>query len=207
MSFQQPPPPPQPPYQQSPYPVPPPPAPSPGWARKRVIVPTAALILVVGIVIGSAGGGGTEKTSADPAPTVTKTVGANAESVAEPAPTVTVTETAKAEAAPKKETTKEETATAPEGKAVFKVWGSAPNGVDITYGSDGTNLEGSGLPMTKTLTVDEDSLYYQISAQLMGGGDVQCSVTIDGETRSGRAKGSYNICSAQLNSDFSGGFS
>ena len=61
--------------------------------------------------------------------------------------------------------------------------------------------------MTKTLTVDEDSLCYQISAQLMGGGDVQCSVTIDGETKSGRAKGGYNICSAQLNSDFSGGFS
>ncbi|WP_327698706.1 hypothetical protein [Streptomyces sp. NBC_00459] len=90
---------------------------------------------------------------------------------------MTVTETAKAKAAPK-----EEAAPAPEGKAVFKVWGSAPNGVDITYGSHGTNLEGSRLPMTKTLTVDEDSLYCQVSAQLMGGGDVQCSVTIDGKT-------------------------
>lgn len=204
MSFQQPPPPPpQSPYQQPPYPVPPPSTPTPGWTRKRVLVPVAALILVVGIVIGSAGDGGTEKTSADPAPTVTKTVDATAESVAEPAPTVTVTETAEAETAPKKE----EAPAAPEGKAVFKVWGSAPSGVDITYGSDGTNLEGSRLPMTKTLTVDEDSLYYQVSAQLMGGGDVQCSVTINGETKKGRAKGGYNICSAQLNSDFSGGFS
>jgi hypothetical protein len=203
MSFHQPPPPPQqPPYQQPPFAAPAPPTPVPGWARKRVLIPVAAFILIVGVGIGSAGGGGTEKTSADPAPTVTKTVGAAAESVPEPAPTVTVTETAKAKTAPK-----EETATAPEGKAVFKVWGSAPNGVDITYGSDGTNLEGSRLPMTKTLTVDEDSLYYQVSAQLTGGGDVQCSVTIDGKTKTGRAKGSYNICSAQLNGDFSGGFS
>ncbi|MDX3451398.1 MmpS family transport accessory protein [Streptomyces sp. ME02-8801-2C] len=157
----------------------------------------------MGIVIGSAGGDGTEKTSAEPAPTVTKTVEANTKIAAEPAPTVTVTETTKVEVAPKKQ----DPPAAPEGKAVFKVWGSAPNGVDITYGSDGTNLDGSRLPMTKTLTVDEDALYYQVSAQLTGGGDVQCSVTIDGKTKTGRAKGSYNICSAQLNSDFSGGFS
>ncbi|QWB28125.1 MmpS family protein [Streptomyces koelreuteriae] len=90
---------------------------------------------------------------------------------------------------------------------MFKVWGSAPSGVDITYGNDGTNLQGKGLPMEKTLSVKDDALYYQVTAQLMGGGDIQCSVTIDGETKSGRAQGGYNICSAQLNSDFSGGFS
>ncbi|WP_247195721.1 hypothetical protein [Streptomyces sp. GESEQ-35] len=116
---------------------------------------------------------------------------------------MTVTKTAPTKAQPKADAADG----APSGKAVFKVWGSAPSGLDITYGSDGTNLAGKGLPMEKTLTVDEDALYYQVTAQLLGGGDVKCSVTIDGETKSGRAQGGYNICSAQLNSDFSGGFS
>ncbi|MFF3494793.1 hypothetical protein ACFYWS_25990 [Streptomyces sp. NPDC002795] len=91
--------------------------------------------------------------------------------------------------------------------AVFKVSGTAPSGVDITYGSDGTNLGGNTLPFSKTMKVKEDALYYQITAQLQGGGDIKCSVTIGDHTKSGRAQGGYNICSAQLNSGFSGGFS
>ncbi|WP_164836360.1 hypothetical protein [Actinacidiphila soli] len=46
-----------------------------------------------------------------------------------------------------------------------------------------------------------------ITAQLQGGGDIHCSVTIDGQTKSGHASGGYNICSAQLNGDFMGGWS
>ncbi|MCT9084780.1 hypothetical protein [Streptomyces fulvoviolaceus] len=202
MSYTQPPPPPPPPGFGPPPVLP---APRPGWARKRVLIPVAVVILLLGVGIGSAGNGGDgEKTSAEPAPTVTVTARAEvqADDEAEPAPTVTVTRTAKAKA-----DTADTADAAPSGKAVFKVWGSAPSGLDITYGSDGTNLEGKGLPLKKTLTVDEDSLYYQVTAQLMGGGDIQCSVTIDGKTKTGRAQGGYNICSAQLNSDFSGGFS
>ena len=205
MSYTQPPPPPLPPPPGfGPPPVPP--APRPGWARKRVLIPVAAGILLLGVGIGAAGDGdGGKKAAAEPAPTVTVTAPAQVDTEAEPAPTVTVTKTAtaKAEAAD----TADDSDNAPSGKAVFKVWGSAPAGVDITYGSDGTNLQGKGLPMNKTLSVDEDAFYYQVTAQLMGGGDIQCSVTIDGRTKKGRAQGGYNICSAQLNSDFSGGFS
>ena len=170
-----------------------------------MLVPAAVVLLLIGMVIGSAGeSDGGKKTAAAPAPTVTITAPAPAASEAEPAPTVTVTRTATAKAEAK---TADDSDTAPSGKAVFKVWGSAPSGVEITYGSDGTNLQGKGLPMEKTLTVDADAFYYQVTAQLMGGGNVQCSVTIDGKTKKGRAQGGYNICSAQLNSDFSGGFS
>lgn len=88
--------------------------------------------------------------------------------------------------------------------AVFKVWGSAPSGVSITYGSDGTNLQGKGLPMTKELKVEDDALYYQVTAQLQGGGDIYCSVTVNGKTKQGHAQGGYNICSAQLNGGLTG---
>ncbi|MGQ4476876.1 hypothetical protein [Streptomyces sp. SAS_276] len=207
MSYQ--PPPPMPPTYQ---PTPPPPGPK--WARTYVAVPAAIAFFVVGAVIGAAGnssGGDGEKTSAEPAATKTvtdtRTVTAAPEAAkvekAEPAPTVTVTKTVKAKAT-KAATTSDD---APSGKALIKVWGSAPAGVDITYGSDGTNLQGRGLPMEKTLTVNSDALYYQVTAQLQGGGNIHCSITIDGRTKSGQAQGGYNICSAQLNSDFTGGFS
>ncbi|MET7691613.1 hypothetical protein ABZT06_27130 [Streptomyces sp. NPDC005483] len=168
-------------------------------------------VLLLGVGIGAAGNSssdGGKKASAEPAPTVTVTAPAQVDAEAEPAATVTVTRTATATAKAKAEAdTADSGDAAPSGKAVFKVWGSAPAGVDITYGSDGTNLQGNGLPLKKTLSVDEGALYYQVTAQLMGGGDVQCSVTINGETKKGHAQGGYNICSAQLNSDFSGGFS
>jgi hypothetical protein len=184
--------------------TPPPPGPprsGPRWARKRIVIPAAAVLFFIGVGIGASGGGDSSNTSsATPAPTVTVTTKA-ANAKAAPAPTVTVTKTVTVKPAAKK------TTAAPTGKAVFKVWGSAPSGVDITYGSDGENIAGHGLPMTKTLTVKDDAMYYAITAQLSGGGDIHCSVTIDGNTKTGHASGGYNICSAQLNGDFSGGFS
>jgi hypothetical protein len=93
---------------------------------------------------------------------------------------------------------------AAEGVAVFKVWGNAANGASITYGRDGTNLQGKGLPMEKELKIEDDALYYQITAQLQGGGAIQCSVTVNGKTKTGRAEGGYNICSAQVNGGLTG---
>lgn len=190
--------------QQPTQPMTPPPGPPgqrPRWARKRIVIPAAIVLFFLGTGIGAAGGGDSQTTSsAKPAPTVTVTAATKADK-AQPAPTVTVTKTVTAKPAAKT------TTAAPAGKAVFKVWGSAPSGVDITYGSDGENIQGRGLPMSKTLSVKDDALYYAITAQLQGGGDVRCSVTIDGKTKTGHASGGYNICSAQLNSDFSGGFS
>ncbi|MEW2136645.1 hypothetical protein AB0892_08625 [Streptomyces sp. NPDC005409] len=84
-------------------------------------------------------------------------------------------------------------------EVVFKVWGKASAGTSITYGSDSQNLDGKGLPMTETLQVKDDALYYHITAQLQGGGDIHCSVTLGSETKEGQARGGYNICSAQIN--------
>ena len=83
-------------------------------------------------------------------------------------------------------------------QVTFEVDGDAPNGVDITYGNDTSNYKGS-LPLYKTLTIDSAANYYDVSAQLTGGGNVSCSVTIGDASSSGDAAGGYNICSAQLN--------
>jgi hypothetical protein len=94
----------------------------------------------------------------------------------------------------------------------FKVWGTAPAGVlgslDITYGSDSDNLKGTfkNGEFKATLPLDDDAMYYDVSAQLQGSGDIHCSVTVDGETDKGHAAGDYNICSAQLSSGFLGGW-
>lgn len=211
MSFNQPPV--QPPYPGQP-PMPPGPQRGPKWARKRFVIPAAVLTLFVGIGIGAAGGDGTEKASADakPGPTVTVTESAAAakpakpaKDDAKPAPTVTVTKTVK----PKEEKPKEDAKPAEEasaGEVVFKVWGSAPAGVDINYGSDSDSRSGKGLPFEKTLKLSDDALYYNVNAQLMGGGDINCSVTINGETKKGHASGDYNICMAQMNGGLLGGW-
>lgn len=191
--------------QVSPPPMPPQPADRPKWARKRIAIPAAALIFFVGVGIGSSGSD--QKTAADakPAPRVTVTQTAAGKGKAAPAPTVTVTKTAKA--ATTKAKPKKTEAAAPKDKVVFKVWGSAPAGVDITYGSDSDNIQGRGLPMTKTLPLKDDAMYYSVTAQLQGGGDIHCSVTVDGKTKTGHAVGSYNICSAQLSGGLFGDWS
>ncbi|PBC94883.1 membrane protein [Streptomyces sp. OV198] len=204
MSHNQPPMPEQPGW--GPVPPQPPTTARPRWARKRVAIPAAIVLLFVGVGIGSSGSDQKATASDKPTPQVTVTKTAEAK----PAPTVTVTKTAKPkatpQATPKKEATTSDDAAA-DGKVVFKVWGSAPSGTDITYGSDSDSRQGSGLPMTKTLTADSDAMYFQVTAQLQGGGDINCSVTVDGQTKKGHASGGYNICSAQLSSDFFGGWS
>lgn len=196
-----------PPYQPPPVGPTPAPAARPKWARKRIAIPAAVIVLLVGVGIGSAGGEDQKKTSAEAKPqptvTVTKTAAAKeAKAKAKPQPTKTVTKTAKPKA-PAKPAEDE----APAGKVVFKVWGSAPSGVDVTYGSDSDSRQGSGLPMTKTLKLDSEALYYHVSAQLSGGGDIHCSVTVDGgQTKKGHASGGYNICTAQLNGGITGGW-
>jgi hypothetical protein len=90
-------------------------------------------------------------------------------------------------------------------KVVFQVWGSASAGVDVTYGSDSDNRQGPSRPgFTRKLKLHEDALYYYVTAQLQGGGNIHCSVTVDGVTKKGHASGSYNICSAQVDSGLLG---
>ncbi len=109
----------------------------------------------------------------------------------------------------KNDTTKDDT----DGKVVFKVWGTAPagalGGLDIGYGSDSDTRKGTFKDgrFEATLTLDKDAMYYDVNAQLQGSGDINCSVTVDGKTKKGHASGGYNICNAQLSSNFTGGWS
>ncbi|WP_167347416.1 hypothetical protein [Streptomyces aureus] len=134
-------PPAQPPYPgQAPFGQLPTPPQAPKWARKRIAIPAAILILFIGVGIGSSGDDQKTTASAKPAPRVTVTATAAAKAKAEPAPTVTVTKTAKA--APAKAKAKKTESAAPKDQVVFKVWGSAPAGVDITYGRRRQNEDG-----------------------------------------------------------------
>ncbi|MFF4781932.1 hypothetical protein ACFY3E_11590 [Streptomyces griseorubiginosus] len=96
---------------------------------------------------------------------------------------------------------------------VFKVWGTAPAGalgpLNITYGSDSDNRDGTFKDgeFKATLPIDEDALYFDVTAQLQGSGDIHCSVTVGGKTDKGHAAGDYNICSAQLSAGLLGGWS
>ncbi|MFK0024969.1 hypothetical protein [Streptomyces sp. NPDC090798] len=95
---------------------------------------------------------------------------------------------------------------------VFKVWGTAPagalGGLDINYGSDSDTRKGvfKNGKFEAILPLKKGAMYYSLNAQLQGSGDINCSVTEDGQTKSGHASGGYNICDAQLSSDFTGGW-
>ncbi|MFD9285133.1 hypothetical protein ACFWD7_49390 [Streptomyces mirabilis] len=95
---------------------------------------------------------------------------------------------------------------------VFKVWGTAPagalGGLDINYGSDSDTRKGvfENGKFEAVLPLKKGAMYYTLNAQLQGSGDINCSVTMDGQTKSGHASGGYNICDAQLSSDFTGGW-
>jgi hypothetical protein len=98
-------------------------------------------------------------------------------------------------------------------KVEFIVSGSAPDGIDITYGPGGTELSGpSTLDGTATMTVpfDASALYYAMNAQLQGDGDITCKIVVTGPgdapltASSGAASGGYNICSAQAAPENSG---
>lgn len=86
-------------------------------------------------------------------------------------------------------------------RVTFEVTGKTPSGrVDITYGDDSSNLSGKRLPFEESMRFDGDALYYVVTAQLgSGGGKIRCSVTIGDKTKTGRARGEFNICSAQIN--------
>ncbi|MFG2724833.1 hypothetical protein [Streptomyces canus] len=95
---------------------------------------------------------------------------------------------------------------------VFKVWGTAPAGalgpLNITYGSDSDNRDGAfeNGKFEATLPLDDDAMYFNVTAQLQGSGDIHCSVTAGGKTKKAHAAGDYNICMAQLSSGLLGGW-
>ena len=86
----------------------------------------------------------------------------------------------------------------------FVVTGSAPNGVDITYGSDASNYQGR-FPMDVTKPIRKNVLYW-VMAELKGGGRITCKVIIGRAVRAGHAIGGHNVCTAQSPSDLIGGW-
>ena len=96
----------------------------------------------------------------------------------------------------------------------FIVTGSAPNGVNITYGDDSSNHQTKSLPLDVTRPAKRNVVYW-VMAQLQGGGRITCRVVISkpaeghrvGDTaRAGHAVGGYNTCTAQSPGDPVGGW-
>ena len=101
-------------------------------------------------------------------------------------------------------------------KVEFIVSGSAPDGIDITYGPSGSNLAGpSTLDGTATMSVpfDGSAEFYSLNAQLQGGGSITCKMVVTGPgdnpltVSSGAASGGFNICDAQAAPTDSSGLS
>jgi hypothetical protein len=95
---------------------------------------------------------------------------------------------------------------APE-QVTYACTGSAPDGVDITYGPSGSSHSTSKLPFNHTEGLTSGAQYYVTEAQLQGSGSVSCTTTVqtdnlDGSANdvanSGSADGGYNIASAQV---------
>ena len=69
---------------------------------------------------------------------------------------------------------------------------------DVTYGPSGSDFQGS-VPMTKTETLDSNASYYAITAQLQGGGQVSCSIEVNGKVIDhATAEGDYNIADCEI---------
>ena len=94
---------------------------------------------------------------------------------------------------------------------VFRCSGSAPAGIDITYGAEGSNIGAARLPLAVTVPYNSGAQYYAVTAQLQGAGSVTCTTTVnwnDGQnetvTQTGTAAGGYNIASAEVCSEYDG---
>lgn len=150
----------------------------------KVVLGIVVVIILIVVLAKSCGGGGPSATVA-------------------PADSPAAQPTGKASHPSAKHTKKP----AASSKVAFKVTGSAPNGVDITYGSDSDNLQGGNTtPWKDHLKVKKDSQYYYVTAQLNGKGSLKCSITIGDVVARGTARGSYNVCTAQLGRGLFGGW-
>lgn len=99
-------------------------------------------------------------------------------------------------------------------KVEFIVSGTAPDGIDITYGPSGSSFQGpSTLDGTATMSVpfDGSASYYAMNAQLQGGGSITCKIVVTGPgdapltVSKGAASGGYNICDVQAAPEDSSG--
>jgi len=73
-------------------------------------------------------------------------------------------------------------------------------GTQVTYGPAGSDYNGS-VPMRVTRRLG-DPQYYAINAQLQGGGQIKCSIEVDGIPLStASASGSFNIAGCEIGQD------
>lgn len=156
-----------------------------------------AVIAIAAIAVASKDGSGSSGTSASTTSATT--------TAAVPVDTATAIQVDTSEAAPI--TTQPTVAE----HVTYACTGSAPDGVDITYGPAGSQYEASSLPFSKTVVLDDSAEYYDTQGQLQGSGSVTCTTTVqtsDGTrvVNSGTAQGGYNIADAEICSTFDGGW-
>lgn len=103
----------------------------------------------------------------------------------------------------------------PAQTVTYSCTGQAGDGVDITYGAEGSDIGAHHLPFSATEPLNTKAQYFNITAQLQGNGAVTCSTVVnwtDGSgnaqsvTQSGTASGGYNLASAEVCGDFEGGW-
>lgn len=186
----------------------PPPKPKRRGRTAVIVVGSAIGVLVVGIAIGAAATKNPDNTARGDAPAPAAsgmlTPGQQQPGAANIAPVPVAPSTSSAPPAPP----------VPQ-QVTYSCTGSAPDGVDITYGPSGSDHSASRLPFSHTEPLDTTAQYYVTTAQLQGGGSVSCTTVVqtdngDGTahqvTSSGSADGGYNIASAQVCSTFDGGW-
>lgn len=108
------------------------------------------------------------------------------------------------------------TAPPPAGQdVVFSCTGQADDGVDITYGPEGSELGASSLPFSKSLPLNPGAPFYVTAAQLQGSGSVSCSTVVNYQdsngtvhivTQSAAVAGGHGTASAEVCSDLTGGW-
>jgi hypothetical protein len=158
-------------------------------------------VVIIVIIISVAAGGSKPKKAASPPTSSTA------------APTTSLT-SPPTTAAPTTTTAAPTTTTAPPvaQDAVFSCSGSAPDGINITYGGEGSDLSASNLPFQATVPLDTSDMYYSVTAQLQGSGSISCSTTVNWNgspgtvAKTSSASGGYNIAMAEVCSDFEGGY-
>jgi hypothetical protein len=161
----------------------------------------AGAVVIIVIIISVAAGGSKPKKAASPPTSSTA------------APTTSLT-SPPTTAAPTTTTAAPTTTTAPPvaQDAVFSCSGSAPDGINITYGGEGSDLSASNLPFQATVPLDTSDMYYSVTAQLQGSGSISCSTTVNWNgspgtvAKTSSASGGYNIAMAEVCSDFEGGY-
>jgi hypothetical protein len=97
----------------------------------------------------------------------------------------------------------------------YSCTGHVPSDVLITYGPNGTESIVAALPFTRTAALDTKAQFYVTEVHLQATGSVSCQIALNYRTSSGAiasvtntagASGGYEIASAQVCSDFHGGW-